>query len=325
MKKQFLTFPLLLLAALILTVSASAVVKSGQMEIANRSDADGAFSCDVKLSGGQTRGDVFAVLYAESGQVKRVSEYPAAETVQVALQDVAATDYVKILWMDANQMPLASPSILRMRGNKAAAYEQFAQDLADLKAPNHPTGSESFDPYALARLVVSADELPDLSDYVVQTVSGPDNLHILQFLSSGEAKKCAKYLKSFYCVRYAEPDSVILANGEMTADNAGTETPSEPHSWCVRETGIGAYAESLLKREINCPITVAVVDSGVDSSHPFLKNRLIAGYDFVERDSVPQDGHGHGTHVAGIVVDCTPGMNVNVMPIRVLDNNAGGT
>ena len=318
----FAVFSALLLICALAPCAAFAAAESGRMEVANRSDAGGAFSCDVKLSGGQTRGDVFAVLFAESGQMKRVSEYPAAESVKVALQDVAATDYVKILWTDANQMPLANPIVLRMTANNTAAYEKLAQDLAALNAPETSVNPESSDPYALARLIVSADTLPDLSGYSVQIVSGPDRLHILQFKSSDEAERCEKYLKSSRSVRYSEPDSVILANADMTADGAGT---GAAHSWGVSETGIGAYAESLLKREINNPVTVAVVDSGVDAAHSFLKGRLVSGYDFVDGDDVPQDGHGHGTHVAGTLVDCMPGTNVKIMPIRVLDNGAGGT
>ena len=45
---------------------------------------------------------------------------------------------------------------------------------------------------------------------------------------------------------------------------------------------------------------VAVGDSGV-AAHPDLARRLVAGRDVVEGDAVPDDGHGHGTHVAGIV------------------------
>src|SRR5206468_4375132 len=47
--------------------------------------------------------------------------------------------------------------------------------------------------------------------------------------------------------------------------------------------------------------TVAVVDTGAYFAHPDLQGRLIAGRDFVDQDDTPQDGEGHGTHVAGIV------------------------
>jgi membrane-anchored mycosin MYCP len=46
---------------------------------------------------------------------------------------------------------------------------------------------------------------------------------------------------------------------------------------------------------------VAVVDSGVAAGHPDLAGRLVAGRDVVEGDGTPDDGDGHGTHVAGIV------------------------
>lgn len=54
-------------------------------------------------------------------------------------------------------------------------------------------------------------------------------------------------------------------------------------------------------------ITVSIVDTGVDYTHPDLGGcfgtgcRIKDGYDFVDNDNVPMDGHGHGTHVAGIV------------------------
>jgi minor extracellular serine protease Vpr len=49
-------------------------------------------------------------------------------------------------------------------------------------------------------------------------------------------------------------------------------------------------------------IKVAVIDTGVDSSHPDLQNgKIIGGYDFIENDDVSQDTNGHGTEVAGII------------------------
>ena len=76
--------------------------------------------------------------------------------------------------------------------------------------------------------------------------------------------------------------------------------------------------------------TVAVVDSGVDLTHPDLAARLQPGYDWVGEDTVAQDLHGHGTHVAGTVVAAENGAGVvgvapeaDVIPLRVLD--AGGS
>ena len=46
-------------------------------------------------------------------------------------------------------------------------------------------------------------------------------------------------------------------------------------------------------------VTVAVIDSGIDTRHPALRNRVLASVDFTGGDG--RDGFGHGTHVAGII------------------------
>ena len=54
-------------------------------------------------------------------------------------------------------------------------------------------------------------------------------------------------------------------------------------------------------------IIVAVIDTGIDYSHVFLGmgfgNKVIGGWNFTDtgEPNDPMDGHGHGTHVAGII------------------------
>ncbi len=77
-------------------------------------------------------------------------------------------------------------------------------------------------------------------------------------------------------------------------------------------------------------IRVAVLDTGVDSKHPLLAGKLLAGYDFVDGDASPEEvgtytidqGFGHGTHVAGIIASAAPG--ARIMPLRVLDAQGQG-
>lgn len=87
-------------------------------------------------------------------------------------------------------------------------------------------------------------------------------------------------------------------------------------------------------------IMVAIVDSGVDLTHPDLVDSFarrpdgsVLGYDFVERDDDPTDEHGHGTIVAGIIATKTPNASgmasvaprARLMPVRVLDSRGLGT
>ncbi len=79
---------------------------------------------------------------------------------------------------------------------------------------------------------------------------------------------------------------------------------------------------------------VAVVDSGVDASHPDLKGDVIPGADFVSGTGGNgfDDEHGHGTHVAGIIAATANNgigvaglaQGVKVMAVRVLDSTGSG-
>ncbi|WP_019587812.1 S8 family serine peptidase [Deinococcus apachensis] len=78
--------------------------------------------------------------------------------------------------------------------------------------------------------------------------------------------------------------------------------------------------------------TVAVIDGGLDLTHPLLQRRLTdpsTWRDLVDGDSTPAEGtpgaagYGHGTAVAGLVAQVAPG--AALLPIRVLDSEGQGT
>lgn len=78
-------------------------------------------------------------------------------------------------------------------------------------------------------------------------------------------------------------------------------------------------------------VTVAILDTGVDTQHPQLRKQLVAGYDFVGLDADPSEegaygvdaAYGHGTHVAGLVALAAP--QARIMPLRTLNSAGFGT
>jgi serine protease len=88
-------------------------------------------------------------------------------------------------------------------------------------------------------------------------------------------------------------------------------------------------------------VTVAVLDTGIAylsdgrrfrKSPDFTANQFVRGYDFVDRDPLPLDENGHGTHVAGTIAEKTNNgigltglaYRAKLMPVRVLDAHGRG-
>jgi subtilisin family serine protease len=75
--------------------------------------------------------------------------------------------------------------------------------------------------------------------------------------------------------------------------------------------------------------TVAVIDTGIDFSHPLFAGRIApAYYDFVDNDFNPTDepngpASGHGTFVAGLVALAAP--QAAIMPVRAFGPDGTGT
>ena len=129
----------------------------------------------------------------------------------------------------------------------------------------------------------------------------------------------------------AETD-VATAGHEVLADalDVAPNDTSWPQQWGLRVTHFpqawGAVQSG------SKPVVVAVVDTGVDPSHPDLRGAVIAGYDFVHNTANAADDQGHGTAVAGVIaarIDNREGIagvcgTCVVMPVKVLDANGVG-
>ena len=134
-------------------------------------------------------------------------------------------------------------------------------------------------------------------------------------------------------VVFAEPNWIVRAavtNGEESPTPVLPNDPLfRPNQWGMQRIGAPrAWAISQ-----GSAIRVAVIDSGIDFSHPEFAGRLLIGKNYVTPGLSPHDDSGHGTHVTGIIAaalnngEGVAGLAPNVLidPRKALNSSNAGT
>jgi subtilisin family serine protease len=122
---------------------------------------------------------------------------------------------------------------------------------------------------------------------------------------------------------------------EVDAAAHATLEPDDPFYGPSAEWGlplIGAPIAWDTSTGADGPI-LAVVDTGVDATHPDFDGRVLPGIDLVNGDDDASDDNGHGTHVAGIMAatgnNGIGGAGVcwgcRILPVKALDAAGSGT
>jgi subtilisin family serine protease len=142
------------------------------------------------------------------------------------------------------------------------------------------------------------------------------------------SRKAAK-LSQYSLVQYAEPNyQGQLPEARLRSSwVVGGDTNDYTAQWAQAKMHLSeAHAISR-----GAGVIVAILDTGIDASHPALAGHLTDGYDFVASDADPSEegiygvngAYGHGTHVAGLVALAAP--DAMLMPLRTLDIDGIGT
>ncbi len=135
----------------------------------------------------------------------------------------------------------------------------------------------------------------------------------------GRERELAVSLARRSDVEFAEPDFLatvqFIPNDPLFSQQWNLTKVGAPKAW-DQSTGTG--------------INVAVIDTGIDETHPDLMSQILTATTVL---SSPHDGNGHGTHVAGIIAaQANNGIGVaglafgaRILSIKALDDNGSGT
>ena len=177
----------------------------------------------------------------------------------------------------------------------------------------------------------------------------PHRAYHLRVRPGTDMQKLMARLRKMSGVSYVEPNHIV--------SHADISLPNDPAlegsgaQWAPLQTAT-IQAWNIWKPKNTKPIIIAIVDSGVDDTHPDLTNMMlrdaygtVIGYNVLTNTAGPTPADcPHGTHVAGIAAAQTnngqgiSGMagwtgdagftdtsHIKVMPVKVLDANGNGT
>jgi thermitase len=147
---------------------------------------------------------------------------------------------------------------------------------------------------------------------------GQSDLHVVDLPGNASEKAVIERLSKNPHVKFAELDRLVKSNF----------VPNDPYFGSAWHLGkVNAPAAWDLGQ--GSGITIAILDSGVDGSHPDLAGQMVPGYNFYDNNTNTTDVFGHGTAVAGVAAAASNnGVGVSgvagqakIMPIRVSDLN----
>ncbi|MBQ7121070.1 MAG: S8 family serine peptidase [Clostridia bacterium] len=187
--------------------------------------------------------------------------------------------------------------------------------------------------FQTCRLIVKSDTTPDKLNSI-GTASGFSDYHIIQFENEEDTKNAFDFYSECDYVEDVFCDRVFDASSDYTVDQSNQityqeEVPERLDSWGSQVTGMYDLKDYI---KSNCNLTelpqikVAVIDSGVDLNHEFLKGRLIeTGFNnsgYGDENSEHETFRGHGTMVSSVIADNTLD-NVKLLVYKVV--NSQGT
>ena len=217
--------------------------------------------------------------------------------------------------------------------------EEFAAEISGMINASAMTegafGSEygsGSDEFKTARLIIKSKYRIDTMN-ATSVICGYDDLWVLQFNTPEDAENAYNSYINDDKLEYVEIDKEVCALFSDTMSSepivySDGEDENTYLSWGPEYIGIDKLNNNIKISNVEISDTVvAVVDTGVDPDHPFFNSRVLPTRINTSTSGTrnnSMDDNGHGTQVAGVIIDSTMD-NVFVQPYKVLDSHGAGT
>ena len=148
---------------------------------------------------------------------------------------------------------------------------------------------------------------------------GQSDLHVVELPGNASEKAVVERLNRHPHIKFAELDRLVTPNFVSNDPYMGSE-------WHLNKVG----ATTAWDTTQGAGVIIAILDSGVDGTHPDLAPQMVPGYNFYDNNTNTADVNGHGTAVAGVAAAATNNAlgvagvagQARIMPVRIADANA---
>jgi subtilisin family serine protease len=208
-----------------------------------------------------------------------------------------------------------------------------AAAVAEFITENTYTDLDKYDAdsyYALKRIMVLTDGNELDSTYgAMEAIYYEDyNEYVLQFETEADTEYAYYRLAEEYGEDNCFVDQIITTD---ILEDVGDIVEHSSYSWGGSYMGLSYLKSEYDYYQIDNDVTVAIIDTGVDTSSSVFDGRIdtansyyFYGSSTVTKNRKYEDENGHGTHVAGIIADNTPD-NVYLMILRTFDSEGKST
>lgn len=192
------------------------------------------------------------------------------------------------------------------------------------------------------RIIVFQEGTPEITQEALVIATGSTILHRFSLLNALAIQIPSHLLEQTLATLLGNPQVAWIELDHYISVPAPADDPANPLVIpATLEPVPGGYRWNLLqiyRDHVDTKlqgegIRIAVLDTGIDSTHPSLSQAVVKGYNARagENPAHWKDRNGHGTHIAGIIAgrpqrEVIRGIasKANLYAVKVLDDNGGG-